>query len=56
MGVQDFGEVYGMARPSFRRRRIAGGSGGGMGMDIAVERAHPNVAIVAFANKLARIA
>src|SRR6201981_2172821 len=25
-----------MARPSFRRRRVAGGSGGGMGMDIAV--------------------
>src|SRR5882724_2951488 len=25
-----------MARPSFRRRRIAGGSGGGMGMDISV--------------------
>jgi transposase len=30
------GEAYGMARPSFRRRRVAGGSGGGMGMDIAV--------------------
>src|SRR6202453_172497 len=28
--------VYGMARPSFRRHRVAGGSGGGMGMDIAV--------------------
>src|SRR5215470_6491309 len=25
-----------MARPSFRRRKVAGGSGGGMGMDIAV--------------------
>src|ERR1700723_1265352 len=24
-----------MARPSFRRRRVAGGSGGGMGMDIS---------------------
>src|SRR5580700_10139651 len=27
---------YGMARPSFRRRKVAGGSGGGMGMDISV--------------------
>src|SRR6202161_288122 len=25
-----------MPRPSFRRHRVAGGSGGGMGMDIAV--------------------
>ena len=30
------GKAYGMARPSFRRRRVAGGSGGGMGMDISV--------------------
>jgi transposase len=27
---------YGMARPSFRRRGLVGGSGGGMGMDISV--------------------
>ena len=26
MDFQNFGEVYGMARPSFRRRRVAGGS------------------------------
>jgi hypothetical protein len=36
MSPQRAREVYGMARPSFRRRKIAGGSGGGMGMDIAV--------------------
>jgi transposase len=30
------GKFYGMARPSFRRRKVAGGSEGGMGMDIAV--------------------
>jgi hypothetical protein len=29
-------KFYGMARPSFLRRRLAGGSGGGMGMDISV--------------------
>jgi transposase len=29
-------EFYGMARPSFRRRKVAGGSEVGMGMDIAV--------------------
>src|SRR5271157_3039737 len=29
-------KFYGMARPSFRRHRLAGSSGGGMGMDIAV--------------------
>ena len=28
--------VYGMARPSFRRRKLAGSSEGGMGMDISV--------------------
>ena len=28
--------LYGMARPSFRRRGLVGGSGGGMGMDISV--------------------
>src|SRR6516225_1419564 len=28
--------VYGMARPSLRRRKLAGSSEGGMGMDIAV--------------------
>jgi hypothetical protein len=27
---------YGMARPSFRHRKVAGGSKGGMGIDIAV--------------------
>src|SRR6202166_156723 len=30
------GKFYGMARPSFRRRKVGTGSGGGMGMDIAV--------------------
>jgi transposase len=34
--LQAGGEFYGMARPSFRRRGLAGGSGGGMGMDISV--------------------
>ena len=29
-------KFYGMARPSFRRGRLAGGSKGGMGMKIAV--------------------
>jgi len=36
MSLQRVREVYGMARPSFRRRKVAGGSGGGMGMDISV--------------------
>jgi len=31
MGAQRAREVYGMARPSFRRRRLAGASGGGFG-------------------------
>jgi hypothetical protein len=30
------GKFYGMAGPSFRRRKVATGSRGGMGMDIAV--------------------
>src|SRR3954452_17590890 len=29
------GKVYGMARPSLRRRRVAGGSEGGRGMALA---------------------